>query len=74
MFQVKIFWVVLPYSVVVGFQRFKGPCCLHLQGEVVWMGENDIDIGPDWRRATGASQDEVQSDPATSATSMRRES
>jgi hypothetical protein len=32
-FQVDVFWVVTPSSVVVGYQRFGGPCCLHLQGE-----------------------------------------
>jgi hypothetical protein len=31
--QVKVFWVVTSCSVVVGYQRFGGPCCLHLQGE-----------------------------------------
>jgi hypothetical protein len=36
MMQVEVFWVVTPYSVVVGYQRFRGPCCLHLQGEVKW--------------------------------------
>jgi len=35
MFQVEGFWVVmLSWSVVEGYQRFRGPCCLHLQGEV----------------------------------------
>jgi len=34
MFQVKVFWVVTPCSVVVGYQCLRGPCCLHLQGEV----------------------------------------
>jgi hypothetical protein len=29
-----VFWVVTPYSDVVGYQYFRGPCCLHLQGEV----------------------------------------
>jgi len=29
MFQV-VFWVVTPCSVVVGYQRFRGSCCLHL--------------------------------------------
>jgi hypothetical protein len=33
MVQVDVFWVVPPCSVVVGGQRFGGPCCLHLQGE-----------------------------------------
>jgi hypothetical protein len=32
-FQVKVFWVVTPYSVVVGCQRFGGLYCFHLQGE-----------------------------------------
>jgi hypothetical protein len=26
MFQVEVFWVVTPCSVVVGFRRFRGPC------------------------------------------------
>jgi len=29
MFQVQVFWIVTPYIVVVGYQRFRGPCCLH---------------------------------------------
>jgi len=24
----------MPCTVAVGYQRFRGPCCLHLQGEV----------------------------------------
>jgi len=28
--QVEVFWVVTPCSVVVGYQRFGEPCCLHL--------------------------------------------
>jgi len=32
--QVKVFRVVMPCSIVVGDQRFRGPCCLHLQDEV----------------------------------------
>jgi len=33
--QVEVFSVVTPYSVsvVVGYERFGDPCCLHLQGE-----------------------------------------
>jgi len=31
--QVKLFRVVMPYSVVVGCHCFRGLCCLHLQGE-----------------------------------------
>jgi hypothetical protein len=32
--QVDVIWVVTPCSVMVHYQRFGGPCCLHLQGEV----------------------------------------
>jgi hypothetical protein len=32
-FQVQVFWVVTPCSVVVGYQRFAGLRCLHLQGD-----------------------------------------
>jgi len=28
--QVEVFWFVTPRSVVVGCQRFGGPCCHHL--------------------------------------------
>jgi hypothetical protein len=34
LFEVKLFWVVMPRSIVVGYQRFRGLCCLHLQGKV----------------------------------------
>jgi hypothetical protein len=30
MFQVYVFWVVTQCSVVVGYHRFRGQCCLHL--------------------------------------------
>jgi len=30
---VHVFWVVMQCIVVVGYQRFGGPCCLHLQDE-----------------------------------------
>jgi hypothetical protein len=32
-FQVEVFWVVTPCSVVAGYQHFRGPCCHHLQGD-----------------------------------------
>jgi hypothetical protein len=28
-----VFWVVAPCSLVELYQRFRGPCCLHHQGE-----------------------------------------
>jgi hypothetical protein len=40
---VGVFWVMTPCSYVVGYQRFGGPCCLHVQGEVkmeaAWSSE-----------------------------------
>jgi len=33
-FQVVAFRVMTPCSDVEGYQRFGGPCCLYLQGEV----------------------------------------
>jgi len=31
--QVVVYWVATPRSYVVGYLRFGGTCCLHLQGE-----------------------------------------
>jgi hypothetical protein len=28
-----VFWIVAPYSLVEVYQRFRGPCCLHHQGD-----------------------------------------
>jgi len=38
MIQVEVLWVAVPCS-VVGHKRFRGPCCLHLQGEVIGNGK-----------------------------------
>jgi len=44
--QVEVFWVVLPCSVVVGYQHFGWRCCLHLQDEVNGSeGRKDTYIG-----------------------------
>jgi hypothetical protein len=37
--QVEVFWVVTPCSVVVGYQCFGEPFCLHVQGEVTYEGD-----------------------------------
>jgi hypothetical protein len=38
--EVEFFWLVTLCNVVLGYQRFGGPCCLHLQGEeVAWTSE-----------------------------------
>jgi len=31
--QVTVFWAVTLSSDVVGYQHFRGPCCLHLWGK-----------------------------------------
>jgi hypothetical protein len=31
--KMAVFWVVAPSSLVEGYQRFRGPCCLHHQGD-----------------------------------------
>jgi len=31
--RVEVSWVMTPYSVSVGYQKFGLPCCLHLQNE-----------------------------------------
>jgi len=30
--QIEVFWVVMSYNVVVVYQCFRAPCCLHLHG------------------------------------------
>jgi len=30
---VVVFWIVMPWSYVVGYWCFRGLCCLHLQDE-----------------------------------------
>jgi hypothetical protein len=40
---------VTPCSVVVGYHRFKGPCCLHLQDEVNWWQHGPLSQ-PRWPR------------------------
>jgi hypothetical protein len=31
--KMAVFWVVAPCSLVEFYQRFRGPCCLHHQGD-----------------------------------------
>jgi hypothetical protein len=31
--KMAVFWVVAPCSLVEVYQRFRGPCCLHHQGD-----------------------------------------
>jgi len=41
--QVKVLWVVIPCNVAVGYQHFRGPCCLHLQVEVAVMSSKILE-------------------------------
>jgi len=51
---------VMLHSVAVGYQCFRGPCCLHLQGEVTGNGKKDTYTGMKCKRAADAtSQQEV---------------
>jgi hypothetical protein len=34
-FKMAVFWVVAPCSLVELYQRFRGPCCLHHQGDLL---------------------------------------
>jgi len=47
-FQVDVFWVVTPCSVLVGYLSFGGLCCLYLQSEVAWMWENFLRYHARW--------------------------
>jgi len=43
--KVKVFWVVMPCSFVVGHQRFGGPCCFHPE-DGGRMALRNVDILP----------------------------
>jgi hypothetical protein len=43
---------ILNFGTAVGYQRFGGPCCLHLRGKVHGAVEVDLDVGAGNRRAT----------------------
>jgi len=42
--QFVVFWVVTPYNDVVGYRRFRGPCCLLLQGEDGGSGRTRLEF------------------------------
>jgi len=42
-------------SVVLGYQRFKCPCCFHIQGEVDGFEVSGTDLGLEWREVAGGT-------------------
>jgi hypothetical protein len=36
--EIAVFWVVAPCSLVEVYQHFRGPCCLHHQGDDSTLG------------------------------------
>jgi hypothetical protein len=62
--QVVVFGVVTPCSDVVGYQRFGGPCCVHLQGEVSGLQVTlqmtaTQPVRPAWRPAPCGAYDRI---------------
>jgi hypothetical protein len=40
--KVEVSWLVIPCSVIIGYQNFRGPCCFHhftLKMEAAWTSE-----------------------------------
>jgi len=45
-----VFWVMMLYSDVVGYQCFGGPCCLNLPGEVNCDGKGGVDTEREYKK------------------------
>jgi hypothetical protein len=43
--KMAVFWVVALCSLVEVYQRFRGPCCLHHQGDETHMNVFNTDLG-----------------------------
>jgi hypothetical protein len=44
MFQVEVFWVVIPCSAMVGYHCFRGPCCFHLHSTAWFHNPEDLNL------------------------------
>jgi len=51
--QVEVFWVVTSCSFVVGYQRYRAPCCLHFHLRGHYMVSQSrrprFEISPPWK-------------------------
>jgi hypothetical protein len=56
-FQVEVFWIVTPCSVVVGYQSFGGPCSQQIKLEVFWVVRPCNVVGYRFILKTGGSMD-----------------
>jgi len=69
MFQVMVFWVVTLCSFVVGNQRFRGPCYLHLQDGMAGRARVTLQltvgrsvspsVRPSWPQAPSGTHDQI---------------
>jgi hypothetical protein len=69
---VMVLLVITLYSDVEGYQRFGGPCCLHLQGEMNGTGKVCIHTGSKYKRGRPAVGKEQGGVPYQTATGRSR--
>jgi hypothetical protein len=46
--KMAVFWVVASCSLVDVYQRFRGPCCLHHQGDELQPRRQSSSYSPQW--------------------------
>jgi len=65
---------VTPYNVAVGYQHFRGPCCLHLQVGILWQHYMvlqpripELEYSLPWKPQTSHSRNITKLDHITSS-------
>jgi hypothetical protein len=61
--KMAVFWVVAPCSLVEVYQRFRGPCCLHHQGDPSFHPWNVGKLLPDYTELQPRRQPSSYSPP-----------